>query len=113
MMNAIISFWQNFARYVKHGHAQPLPIVLQPIPIESWAERKRAYERAQRAHHGQRDAYAHLRKGTNAALIQQIFADEAKCLRIVETHPWLIRDPDAFVAAVKAVARRRVAEARR
>lgn len=139
-MKAVIRYWHNFARWVKHGHAKPLkPFrlnvgratgtaghiwttgtspwlcnigTLEPIPVESWTERKRDFERAQRAHRGQRDTYAKFRKATNAVLIEQIFADADKCERLVDTHPWLFRDPDAFVAAVKATARRRV-QARR
>lgn len=92
-MNAIICFWRNFARWVKQGHAQPLPL-MQRIPVESWADRKRDFERAQRSHRGQRDAYAHLRKSTNEALL----------------HPNLFRDANtiAFVAAVMATARQSV-----
>lgn len=70
-MNAIARYWHNFFRWVKHGHAMPLrlhvgatgtsgPAVwttgsspwlcnfkpLEPIPVESWAERKAAFERA-------------------------------------------------------------------
>jgi hypothetical protein len=107
-MNAS-QYWRDFAAWVK-GRNQRLR-VLDPIPVESWADRKIAYERAQRAHRGQADAHASLRKATNAALIEQIFADEAKSLRLIDTHPWLIRDPHAFAAMVKAIARQRIAEA--
>lgn len=112
-MSAIARFWQNFARWVKHGHARPLPIVTTPATVESWAARKSAFELSQRAHRDQREAGAKFRKATNAALIEEIFAKAVEPARIVETHPWLIRDPEAFTAAVKATARRRVEEARR
>jgi hypothetical protein len=108
-MNAS-QYWRDFAAWVK-GRNQLR--VLEPIPVESWVDRKLAYERAQRAHRGQRDTYAHLRKATNAKLIEQIFADEAKSLSLIDTHPWLIRDPNAFAAMVKAIARQRISEAQR
>lgn len=110
-MTVLSRYFQNFSRWVKRGHAAPLP--LEPIPVESWAARKANYDRAQRSHHGRGDAYAHLRKATNSALIEQIFADEAKCLGMIDSHPWIFRDPGAVSAAIKAVARKRVAEARR
>ena len=86
---------------------------MNAIPIVSWAERKEAYAHAQKAHRGQAGAYANLCKSTNAKLIEAIFADEEKCTRLVDTHHWLFRDPQAFTAAVKATARKRVAEAQR
>lgn len=114
-MSALTRYWHNFARWVKRGHAQPLPL-LQPIPAESWVERKIAFERAKRAHHGQRDAYAHLRKATNERLLRDALnKDDRALIEMTHTHPWLFRDADtiAFVEAVKATARQSVQEARR
>jgi hypothetical protein len=111
-MSAIARYWVDFAAWVK-GRNRPLQFqTAQPIPVSSWVERKFAYAHAQKAHHGQREAYANLRTSTNAKLIEQIFADEAKCLRLLDTHHWLFSNPDAVEAAIKAIARKRVREAR-
>ena len=110
--NSLKRYWIDFAAWVK-GRNRPLQFqTAQPIPVSSWAGHKVAYAHAQRSHHGQRQAYANLRKSTNAKLIEQIFADEAKCLRLLDTHHWLFRNPDAVEAAIKAIARKSVAEAR-
>lgn len=110
-MNAIKRYWIDFAAWVRGNRPLPAPAAAMLIPTELWADHKRAVECSRKAHRGQRDAYAHLRKATNSKLIEGIFTDACEPARLVETHPWLFRDPDAFVAAVKATARRAVAEA--
>jgi hypothetical protein len=117
-MNAIKRYWIDFAAWVKGRNRRLQVQTVQPIPVESWAERKLAFERSRRAHRGQAHAYAHLRKATYDSLkrdvISRLDREDAAIHVLIESHPWLYaRDPEAFDAAIKAIARRRVAEARR
>lgn len=128
-MTALSRYFRDFAAWVKGrnrftplglGHTgrslRLIPVGLdkpQAYPIESWTQRKAAFDRAQRSHHGRGAAGKAFRKKTQADLIEEMFTDEAKGLELIERIPRLLRDPCALEAAVKAIARLHVAEARR
>jgi hypothetical protein len=113
-MNAIKRYWIDFAAWVKGRNSRLQIPALQPIPVQSWAERKLAYAHAQKAHHGQRVAYTHLRRGTHEALMRDVLnKEDGALLSLIETHPWLFSRGEAFDVAIKAIARKRVAEANR
>ena len=77
-MTALTQYWRDFSAWVK-GRQTPLT-VLSPIPVESWAERKRAYERAYR-----------------------MSDDETRALRaLTKSHPWLVVDVEAAVRRAEA-----------
>jgi hypothetical protein len=111
-MNAIARYWIDFAAWVKGRNSRLQIQTVQPIPVGSWAVRKLAYAHAQRAHHGQREAYAHLRRGTHEALMRDVLnKEDAALIALIETHQWLFSRNVAFEVAIKAIARKRVREA--
>jgi hypothetical protein len=111
-MNAIKRYWIDFAAWVKGRNSRLQIHTVQPIPVGSWSGRKLAYAHAKRAHRGQREKYAQLRTGTNEALMRGVVDKEDDALiALIETRPWLFSREGAFEIAIKAIARRRVAEA--
>jgi hypothetical protein len=112
--NPLKRYWIDFAAWVKGRNSRLQIQTVQPILVQSWAGRKLAYAHAQKAHHGQRVAYAHLRRGTHEALMRDVLnKEDAALIALIETRPWLFSRGDSFEAAIKAIARKRVAEAQR